>query len=98
MESLERFLRNLFGWDYLIRSYNQVLMMQSLSLSLITQLITSLYCLSIAVKIVSQARWGNSYANTSMRKVESILKFNNLSRSIFLFRLVLQVISVPFVV
>ena len=41
---------------------------------------------------------GECYATTSMRKVELILKFNSLSGSIFLSRLVLQVISVPFVV
>ena len=48
-------------------------------------------------KSVSQ-RQGECYATTSMRKVELILEFNFLSGSNFLSRLVLQVISVPFVV
>ena len=39
-----------------------------------------------------------SYATTSMRKVDLILEFNFLSSSNFLSRLVLQVISVPSVV
>ena len=38
------------------------------------------------------------YATTTVRKVELILEFNFLSGSNFLSRLVLQVISVPFVV
>ena len=42
--------------------------------------------------------WGECYATTSMRKVELMLEFNSLSVSNFLSRLVLQVISVPFVV
>ena len=41
---------------------------------------------------------GECYATTSMRKVDLILEFNFLSSSNFLSRLVLQVISVPFVV
>ena len=41
---------------------------------------------------------GECYANTSMRKVELELEFNFLSGSVFLARLVRQVISVPFVV
>ena len=41
---------------------------------------------------------GECYATASMRKVELLLEFNFLSGSNFLSRLVLQVISVPFVV
>ena len=41
---------------------------------------------------------GECYATTSMRKVELLLEFNFLSGSNFLSHLVLQVISVPFVV
>ena len=41
---------------------------------------------------------GGCYITTSMRKVELMLEFNSFSSSNFLSRLVLQVISVPFVV
>ena len=41
---------------------------------------------------------GEYYITTSMRKVELMLEFNSFSSSYFLSRLVLQVISVPFVV
>ena len=38
------------------------------------------------------------YITASMRKVDLMLEFNSFSSSNFLSRLVLQVISVPFVV
>ena len=43
-------------------------------------------------------RQGECYATTSMRKVELELELNFLPGSVFLSRLVRQVISVPFVV
>ena len=47
---------------------------------------------------LSQAEWGERYITASMRKVDLVLEFNSFSSSNFLSRLVLQVISVPFVV
>ena len=49
------------------------------------------------IKPLSQ-RQGKCYATRSMRKVELELEFIFLSGSVFLPRLVQQVISVPFVV
>ena len=49
------------------------------------------------LSLVSQ-RQGECYATASMWKVELELEFNFLSVSVFLSRLVRQVISVPFVI
>ena len=44
-------------------------------------------------RTLSQARWGECYAITSMRKVELKLEFNFLSGSDFLFRVVRQMLA-----
>ena len=49
-------------------------------------------------KVIVAKGKGEYYITTSMRKVELMLEFNSFSSSNFLSRLVLQVISVPFVV
>ena len=51
----------------------------------------------ISKNIVARGK-GEYYITTSMRKVELMLEFNSFSTSNFRARLVLQVISVPFVV
>ena len=55
-------------------------------------------CVFITFELLSRGARGECYFTASMQRVDSILEFNFLSGSNFLSRLVLQVISVSFVV